>query len=102
MAGLRGSEGSEAEFGDGKDAKWAVRLEIIPSEQIQSAVTQFPPAELGSFQYDIRDIFSCHRFSTKHSFTSTGILCVILISCIAASYSLMPNLLPFYQWFWNL
>ena len=69
-AGLRGLR-QRPQFGEGKDANWVAGLEVLPPEPIPSALPQFPPAELGSFQYDIGDIFSCCRFSTKPSFPST-------------------------------
>lgn len=81
MAGFlglwQGCEAAEAESWGGEGRRGAAGLEIIPSEQISSPVPWFPPAEPGSFQHDIRDSFSCHTFSTKHSFTSTRTLCVI-------------------------
>lgn len=64
----RGRCTCQGPLGNGREQRGWWGLEIIPSCQIKG--------KLHSFQHDIRDIYSCRRFSTKHSFTSLRPLCV--------------------------
>lgn len=61
----------------GKEANWATgagdqsfRADLITSDTVSSCRAWQVPIDIG-------DIFSCHRLSTKHSFTSARTLCII-------------------------